>query len=220
MISYETVKNCLKDLNIVLSDSVIQNLVKYWDFLISKNSKINLISRKTDYQSGFITHIIDSISILQISFPVSLNYLDLGTGAGLPGFALKLAYPLWNVHLVESKLKKYKFLLDLSSEFNVELLTIHNIFISDGNLSSPELNRSFDLVTSRAVNSLDELILKVGPLLKKGGYFVAYKGPNYKDELTKCSVSLKKYQMRLNEELLFSLPILKKERALIVFRKV
>jgi 16S rRNA (guanine527-N7)-methyltransferase len=219
MIPKQLIEQCLDKLNIYLDDKVIENLIKYWDFLMGYNSKINLISRNVDYINGFVEHIIDSVSIFQLTFSNTLNYLDVGTGAGLPGFALKLARPLWNTHLFESKQKKFKFLTELVSQFDLQLLTLHNIFINKNYVNCQEFLAFFDLITARAVESLDSLIVRIAPFIKSGGSFVAYQSVDQLNLLDNYHQVFDKCKMRVINKIVFSLPHIDRNRALLIFTK-
>ena len=58
-------------------------------------------------------------------------------------------------------------------------------------------NRSFDIVTARAVSNLSILLELCIPLVKEGGYFVGYKGSNYQEELNTARNALKVLNCKL-----------------------
>ncbi|MDR2457753.1 MAG: 16S rRNA (guanine(527)-N(7))-methyltransferase RsmG [Clostridiales Family XIII bacterium] len=214
------VKNTLESLDIFLADDSIKKTIDFWDLVMRRNLTVNLVSRKTDYFKGIITHIVDSLTVFKFHFPDSLKYLDFGSGGGFPGVVLKLVKPNWDTVLVESNLKKCGFLNEAASFFKMDLIKIFDSFIGPGCKSFPELYGSFDLITARAVSNILYLVKRIGPMLKKGGQFISFKGPNYTDELIEAKKELIKHNLNLINIYTFNISIINSNRSLLVFTKV
>src|SRR5450755_4300804 len=99
----------LEPYGVALSSAMAVAIRKYIDLLLVWNEKISL------------TAITSEIDILRYHFGESLFALgaipinsgrlaDLGTGAGFPGLALKIASPSMELTLIESNRKKCAFL--------------------------------------------------------------------------------------------------------------
>jgi 16S rRNA (guanine527-N7)-methyltransferase len=202
-------------INIYTKNIYNDSLIKFWYILNKQNKFINLISRKTSFNDGFILHIIDSLTGLLFSWPENLLYLDIGSGGGLPAIPLKICNPGWRLTLVESTRKKANFLTETVSALGLEEVEVANIFLQ--NPSTYEA--SFDLITTRALATLSDTINLAGPLLKTGGFFMSYKGPNGPLELENSQTNLLKNNLKLVDTKEFLLPVLNIKRILYLFQK-
>lgn len=103
---------------------------------------------------------------------------DIGSGAGLPGLVWGICRPDLRVTLVEPLLRRVTFLHEV-----VEELGLDNIEIVRGRAEELHGQRTFDLVTSRAVAPLDRLSDWCLPLARVGGCMVAMKGSSAQAEI-------------------------------------
>lgn len=126
------------------------------------NEKINVISRK-DIDSLYEKHILHSLAIAAVTdLPDGLQVLDLGTGGGFPGIPLAIFFPEVKFHLVDSIGKKIKVV-----EAVAEALNLTNVTTAHSRAEEIK-NRKFDLVVSRAVAPLKDLLSWSKPLIRKG----------------------------------------------------
>jgi 16S rRNA (guanine527-N7)-methyltransferase len=105
---------------------------------------------------------------------------DIGSGAGLPGIPLAIAKPGLRVVLVESLLRRAEFLTMVVTELGLDVEVIR------GRAEDAAVRKvvgGCDVVTSRAVASLDKLARWSLPLLRPGGRMLAIKGERADDEL-------------------------------------
>ncbi len=123
-------------------------------------------------------------------FDGSPRLLDIGSGAGLPGLPLKLAWPQLNVTLLEATGKKCRFL-----EQMVEELALDCVEVIEGRAEDvarrPDQRAAYDLVVARAVAPLPVLLEYSLPYLKAGGYFAANKGSAAEREISDSDVALR-----------------------------
>lgn len=83
-----------------------EKLLKYRDFLIEENKKINLTAI-TEPEEIEIKHFKDSLTIKDY---VKGRVLDIGSGAGFPGIVLKIDNDNLDVTLIDSVRKKVNFM--------------------------------------------------------------------------------------------------------------
>lgn len=174
--------NCLKSMDLSLSDDQIIQFEKYYDLLIEWNNKMNLTAI-TDFDDVILKHFLDSISIVKyVDFSRIKKCIDIGTGAGFPGIPLAIVFPEIQFTLLDSLNKRVKFLKEVS-----ELLGLNNIEEIHGRAedyaSNMNYREMYDLCVSRAVSKLSVLSEYCMPYIKVGGKFVSYKADHIEDEL-------------------------------------
>ncbi|OMC34133.1 16S rRNA (guanine(527)-N(7))-methyltransferase [Mycobacterium sp. GA-1841] len=105
---------------------------------------------------------------------------DIGSGAGLPGIPLALARPDVDVALIEPLLRRSEFLREAITELGIDVTVVR------GRAEDTEVRQSvgeLDVVTSRAVASLDKLTRWSMPLLRVDGRMLALKGERAEAEI-------------------------------------
>jgi len=110
--------------------------------------------------------------------PASATVCDIGSGAGLPGLVMAIRRPDLRVTLVEPLLRRTTFL-----EEAVAALELDQVEVYRGRADALHGQRTFDVVTSRAVAPLDRLSEWSLPLVRSGGLFLAMKGSSVQAEL-------------------------------------
>ncbi len=118
-------------------------------------------------------HLADSLVALALE-PVrtATTIADLGSGAGVPGLPLAIALPSASVALVESAARKCAFLERAVSECGVKNARVVH---TRAEAWTDGLD-SFDLVTARALATLEVVLEYAAPLLRLGGTLVAWRG--------------------------------------------
>lgn len=132
-----------------------------------------------DPVEGVDLHVADSLAGLEVdALRTASRIADLGSGAGFPGLVLAIALPQAQVALVESVGKKAVFL-----EEAVEALGLDNAEVIAGRAETWTAGQgTSDVVTARALASLDILLEYAAPLLVEGGSLVAWKGRRSEEE--------------------------------------
>lgn len=201
----------LKKLNINITEKQLNQLEKFYNILIEENKKINL-TRIIEKEDVYLKHFYDSLTIVK---EIDLNKIetlcDVGTGAGFPGIVLKIVYPNLKVTLIDSLLKRVNYLNETIKKLDLQdIKAIHT--------RSEDYKEQFDLVTARAVASLDKLIPWCMHLVKNKGIFVAMKG-NIEEELNMNNKVFNKYKCKIKKINKFQLPKENSNRSLVIISK-
>ena len=172
-----------------LSYEQLQQFNRYYEMLVQKNKVMNLTAI-TEEKEVYIKHFYDSLTLARV---VSLrnvqSMIDVGTGAGFPGIALKIAFPHLRLVLLDSLKKRINFLNEVVDELGLtQVECIHGRAEEWGKRKG--YRQAFDLATARAVAQLNVLAEYCLPFVKVGGHFIAMKGPDVKEEMEEASKAL------------------------------
>ncbi|MBO6257120.1 16S rRNA (guanine(527)-N(7))-methyltransferase RsmG [bacterium] len=191
-----------------------QNFEKYSELFIEENHKVNLVS-KNDEKFLWEKHICDSLSLGKFfdKYKVPETLLDIGTGGGFPSVPIAMEYPQIKITAIDSIGKKIRAVQNLKEKLNLNNLTL----ICD---RVENISAEFDVVTSRAVASLDKICSYALPKTKNNGYFIAFKSQKAQEEITSAQKILKKYSAKIIDIIKYNLPTKEQiERNLIVIQK-
>ena len=140
----------LEQMGASLSDAQQSRLLQYLDLLIKWNKAFNL-SGVRDPDSMLSRHILDSLTLLP--WMNGQHILDVGTGPGLPGIPLAIAFPDKNFSLLDSNGKKTRFVFQARLELELSNVTVHNTRIELYRNEAP-----LDIIVSRAFSTLADLV--------------------------------------------------------------
>ena len=167
-----------------VSDDALARLDKYAALLLEWQSRINLVAPSTLPQL-WTRHIADSLQLLRHA-PDARIWIDLGSGAGLPGIPVACALaqtPGTQVHLVESNGKKAAFLRE-AARITGAPAVVHADRIE--NFGESYAGKT-DVVTARALAPLSSLLDQALPFMAKGAIGLFLKGQDVGAELTDSS---------------------------------
>ena len=157
------------------SDESIHKQALYLELLLEANKNISLTGIKNP-KGAVIKHTIDSLSVS--SAIEGGEIVDIGSGGGTPGIPLAIANPDKKFYLIDSVLKKIKFL-----DETVKVLELDNIeTICDRGENINKLSADTDV--SRAFGSLNYLIESSKNMVSKKGLFLAMKGKINQEEIS------------------------------------
>lgn len=206
----------LKVININITENQLRQLEKYYELLIEYNEKMNLTGI-TEKEQVYLKHFYDSLTINKIiDLNTVENLCDVGTGAGFPGLVIKILFPKINVTLVDSLNKRIDFLNAVIKELNlVGIDTLHDRIENFGR----KTREKYDVVTARAVSSLNILLEYCLPLVKSGKYFIPLKA-NISREILEIEHAKKELNCELIDKLEFLLPYENSTRTILKFKKL
>lgn len=168
-------------------DEVLARLQAYADLLVKWQKKINLVGNNT-ISDLWSRHMLDSAQLYPLLPKPDCTVIDFGSGAGFPGLVLAvMGGP--KVTLVESDGRKCAFLAEA-------------IRVTETGPAARLENRRIeeiapfqvDVVTSRALASVDNLLIFGEKFLGKESICLFPKGKSVEDELTETQ---KKWKMRV-----------------------
>lgn len=155
------------ELQLQLSDEQKTLLLDYLALLQKWNKVYNLTSVR-DPQSMLTRHVLDSLSLIPYLNCKSL--LDVGSGAGLPGIPIAICFPQMTVTLLDSNIKKTRFLQQVKAE-----LKLNNVTVVHGRVEQISLPK-VEVVTARAFATIAEIIDLAARHCDDAGSLILMKG--------------------------------------------
>lgn len=146
----------------------------YADQLVRWQRAVNLVSPST-LPDLWVRHMIDSAQILKYMPKDAKTVVDLGSGGGFPAMVLAIT-GRFAVHCIESDRKKIEFLRTVSRETGTKI-DLHCCRIEN----APQI--SADVITSRALASLDKLVTFAQPFSHEKTVALFLKGEKFSEEI-------------------------------------
>jgi len=169
-------KSLLDKTSLKVSPQQVDLLIQYVEILHKWNKAYNLTSVR-DPQEMLVKHIMDSLMVGEVL--QGENFIDVGTGPGLPGIPLAILYPERNFVLLDSLGKRITFLRQVV--FQLKLTNVQPI---KSRVENYQGETPFDGVLSRAFSSLNDMVSWCSHLISnEHGQFIALKGQYPTDEL-------------------------------------
>lgn len=209
-------KDGFSRMGLAADDKTLERYRTYYEYLEEINKVMNLTAISGEEDVARL-HFLDSVSVLTAAEPDGKRAIDVGTGAGFPGLALKIACPDMSLTLLDSLDKRVNFLRETCAKLGFpDVSCLH----ARAEEAPKELRESFDLAFSRAVarlNLLSELCL---PFVKVGGMFIAMKGPDFEEELSEAKKGIALLGGGVEKCVNYTIPDTDITHSLIVIRKM
>jgi 16S rRNA (guanine527-N7)-methyltransferase len=158
-------RQLLKPFGLDLSSPQADQTLTYLHLLLRWNQKINLTAIR-DPEECVTRHFGESLFLAR-HIELHGGLLDIGSGAGFPGLALKIAVPGISVTLLEPVAKKRAFLKEAARACGLGQVDVRGERLEDLVRATPA--PVFDFVSMRAVGNLDVLVPLAAQCLKPNG---------------------------------------------------
>ena len=193
------------------------DFTNYKKAFLEENAKHNLIS-KNDEKFLYEKHIYDSLGIKLFLEKYKISHaeiLDIGCGGGFPCLPIAIEFPDLKITGIDSIRKKINSVESIKNK--LELENIELICDRVENLKS----KKYDIIISRAVAEMSKISEYAIPLLKKNGYFIAYKSKKALEELDNAKSVLNRLNAKVIDIIEYTLPLDEiYERNLVCIKKL
>lgn len=169
-----------KNRNIELTDKALERFELYKNLMLEWNEKMNLTAITDEYQI-IMKHFIDCLEITKY-MSGNEKVIDVGTGAGFPGIVIAIYFENINITLLDSLNKRLIFLEEVVKNLNLKNVNIVHARAEEF-AHKDEYRNKYDLVVSRAVANLSNLLEYDVGYLKLNGKLLLLKGDNVNDEI-------------------------------------
>lgn len=168
-----------------LSAEQIALFERYADLLLDWNQRVNLTAI-TERDAVYVRHFLDALTLVppieELLGSGRLRVIDVGSGGGLPGMALAIVRPEWQITLLDATRKKVSVLQTFAEELALD--NVAAVWGRAETVAHEQAHReAYDVAVARAVAELRELAEYCLPFIRIGGYVLAPKGTGVDDEV-------------------------------------
>jgi 16S rRNA (guanine527-N7)-methyltransferase len=211
-----------REIDVTLTDEHLTAFETCYRELVDWNQRFNLTAI-TDWEGVLVRHFLDSLSCLkalpQAELEAGARVVDVGTGAGFPGLALKIVCPGMRLTLLEATRKKVAFL-----EHMARVLGLKQVEVIHGRAEKlgrdPSRREQYDWALARAVAEMPTLAEYLLPLVRVGGAILAQKGEGAAAEVHGAEAAIVALGGRVRQLVPVELRGLAETRYLVVVDKV
>lgn len=186
MVDQKRLYQLLEPFGLDLTPAQSEQLLVYLKLLLRWNEKINLTAVR-DPEECVTRHFGESLFIAE-HLQLHGHLLDIGSGAGFPGLALKIVFPEVSTTLLEPVAKKRAFLKEAARTCGFSRVHVRNERLEDLVRAAPQV--AFDFATMRAVGNLEVLVPLVARILKPDGTLLLWLSHNQASKLTALESTL------------------------------
>lgn len=170
-------KNFIDTYNV--SHETFEKLELYHHSLVEWQSRMNLVSNSS-LEDAWERHFADSAQLYKFIPDEAKTLVDIGSGAGFPAMVLAVMAenrtPSLKITMVESIAKKTLYLK------HVKEITAVDVNILNRRIENLR-EKTFDVITARAVIALKDLLVYAHPLFRKNTLCIFPKGKNFQAEI-------------------------------------
>ena len=164
----EDLKKYLQEFEVDCPSDNLEQLALYAALILKFNPSLNLISR-TQPEAEIVKQIVDSAAMVRFGRLSDQNILDIGSGGGIPGLAIKILSPDIKLCSLDSNPGKITFQEKVCSELNLKNCEFTNMQISEFKPST-----KFDIITCKAFGKFAEMFRLARQALSSDGRLIFY----------------------------------------------
>lgn len=211
----EILQSGFEALALAPDSAAIARYRKYYERLDEVNRVMNLTAITGEEDTARL-HFLDCAAILAHVDMRGARVIDVGTGAGFPGLALKIAQPDMALTLLDSLDKRVNFLCETADLLGLDGVECVHARAEEAAQARRE---SYDFATARAVARLELLCELCLPFVRVGGCFVAMKGPDVTEELNAAARAISILGGRVEKPVSYTIPETDITHALVIIKK-
>jgi 16S rRNA (guanine527-N7)-methyltransferase len=201
-----------------LGQEQFEQIDRYVNELLAANRKTNLTA-DADPAVVLLRHVADGLAavgvlIKEVPKP-SPRILDLGSGGGCIGMAIKIAWPQAKVTLMESQERKFRFLNAMAVRSGLPGLTVALRRAGKTDPRGPE--QGFDAVVARALAPLPKAVDLALSLIDPQGLVLIFQNAAPDPEEQDLRRALARHAARLVKSIPYRLPREGRQRHLALF---
>ncbi len=168
-----------------------------------KHSRSHSFASWDSDEKGFEIHFRDSFLTIPKETPT--RFLDVGSGAGVPGIIYSILWPNTQSILLESQKKRCAFLEKALSELDLHDQVSVLCGRAEVMAHDPALRESFDLVTARALAPFPQFLEYTAGFVRVEGTLHALRGEKDSNALSEHSILLKKFHLEATHQTSYKL---------------
>ena len=215
----DTLRSGASELGIHLSDEQIDLMDRFASLLVEKNKLFNL-TRITEPMEIVSSHYLDSLTCLSaVKIKPGLSAIDIGTGAGFPGIPIKIARPDIHMTLLDSSLKKLRFIEDMVEELGMEGVRIIHAR-AEMIANNPVHREHYDIAFARALSEMKVLAELCLPLVNVGGSLIAQKSDTTDEEISAAKPIIGQLGGKIEKIIRVTIPGTDITRRIVVVSKI
>jgi len=212
----EILRDGFRQLGLAADEETLARYRVYYEHLERVNRVMNLTAISGEEDVARL-HFLDCAALLGMENFAGRSVIDVGTGAGFPGLAMKTAQTDIRLTLLDSLDKRIGFLKECCEKLGFEdVECIH----ARAEEIPAERRERYDFAVSRAVARLNTLCELCLPYVRCGGAFIAMKGPELENELGEAERAIRLLGAKVEKRIDYLIPGTDVRHNAVIIRKV